>query len=100
LLTITVIGFPVAAVMAMLFIVALMLSSLFVSFALGRTIVNLLNVKTNDMLIFILGFVILSLLFWIPVAGGLIRIVAVSLGFGAILYAVRENWERITGTSA
>jgi len=100
LLTITVIGFPVAAVMAMLLIVAVMLSSLFVSFALGRTIVNLLNVKTNDMLIFILGFVILSLLFQIPVAGWLIRIVAVSLGFGAILYAVHENWERITGTSA
>ncbi|MBN1762799.1 MAG: hypothetical protein JW878_06970 [Methanomicrobia archaeon] len=100
LLTITVIGFPLAAVMGMLFIIALMLSSLFVSFALGRTIANLLNVKTNDMLIFILGFVILSLLFRIPVAGWLIRIVAFSLGFGAIFYAVRENWERITGTSA
>lgn len=100
LLTITVIGFPVAAVLAMLFIIALMLSSLFVSFAIGRTIVNLLNVKPNDLLIFILGFVILNLLFQIPVAGWLVRIVAVSLGFGAILYAVRENWEHITGISA
>jgi len=99
-LAITIIGVPVAFVMSMLFIIALMLSTLFVSFAVGRTIVDLLNVKTNDIPVFILGFIIVSLLFRIPYAGWLIRIVAVSLGFGAIFYAVHKNWKRITGTSA
>ncbi len=100
ILAITVIGFPVATVLGMLFIIALMLSSLVVSFALGRTIVDALSIKTNDILIFILGFVIVSLLFRIPYAGWFIRIVALSLGFGAIMYAVRNNWQRITSPSA
>ncbi len=82
--------------MGMLFIIALMLSSLFVSFAVGRKIVDLFKVKTNDILIFVLGFIILNLLFRIPYAGVLIGIVAISLGFGAIIYALRKNWQSIT----
>lgn len=96
LLAVTIIGFPVALIMGMLFITALMLSTLFVSFAVGRKIVDLFKVKTNDILIFVLGFVILNLLFRIPYAGVLIGIVAISLGFGAIVYALRKNWQSIT----
>jgi hypothetical protein len=99
-LAITIVGVPVAFVMSMLFIIALLLSTLFVSFAVGRTIVDLLNVKTNDILVFILGFIIVSLLFRIPYAGGFIRIVALSLGFGAIVYAVHKNWQNITRSTA
>jgi len=96
LLSVTIVGFPVALIMGMLFIIALMLSCLFVSFAVGRKIVDLFKVKLNNLLIFVLGFVILSLLFRIPYAGVLIVIVAISLGFGAIIYALRENWQNIT----
>mgnify|MGYP001049921398 CR=1 FL=1 len=96
----TLIGFPIAFIMGMLFIIALMLSTLFVSFALGRTIFDVLKFETNDVLIFVLGFVILSLLFRIPYAGWFIWIVALSLGFSAIFYAVRENWQSITTSSA
>ncbi len=99
-LAITVVGIPVAVVMGMLFIIALLLSSLFVSFALGRTLSDALTVKINDMLVFIIGFVILALLFQIPVVGMLVRLVAYSLGFGAILYAVQKNWQRITAHGA
>ena len=99
-LAFTIVGVPAAFILGMLLIIALLLSSLFVSFAVGRTIVDLLKVKTNDVLIFILGFIIVSLLFRIPYAGWLIRIVAISLGFGAILYAVRESWQSITGPGA
>jgi len=98
LLAVTIVGFPVALIMGMLFIIALMLSSLFVSFAVGRKIVDLFKFKfeTGDLLIFVLGFIILSLLFRIPYAGGLIGIVAISLGFGAIVYTLRKNWQSIT----
>ena len=95
-LAITVVGFPLAAVMGMLFIIALMLSSIFVSFALGRVLSDALKVKPHDLLIFVIGFVLLALLFHIPVAGMLIGFVALSLGFGSILYAVRNSWQRIT----
>ena len=100
LLSVTVIGFPVALIMGMLFIIALMLSTLFVSFTVGRKIVDLFKVKTHDILIFVLGFIILSLLFRIPYAGVLIGIVAISLGFGAIIYALRKNWQSITTSLA
>lgn len=99
-LAVTIIGFPVAVIMGMLFIIALMLSSLFVSFAVGRKIVDVFKVKINDILIFVLGFVILSLLFRIPYAGTLIGIVAISLGFGAIIYALHKNWQSITTSFA
>jgi hypothetical protein len=95
-LAITVVGFPLAAVMGMLFIIALMLSGIFVSFALGRALSDALRMKPNDLLIFIIGFVILALLFHIPVAGMFIGFVALSLGFGSILYALRNSWQRIT----
>jgi hypothetical protein len=79
LLSVTVIGFPVALIMGMLFIIALMLSTLFVSFTVGRKIVDLFKFETNDLLIFVLGFIILSLLFRIPYVGVLVGIVAISL---------------------
>ena len=102
MLAVTIIGFPVALIMGMLFIIALMLSSLFVSFAVGRKIVDLFKFKfeTNDLLIFVLGFVILSLLFRIPYAGVLIGIIAISLGFGAIVYTLRKDWQSITTSFA
>ncbi|VVB93643.1 Uncharacterised protein [uncultured archaeon] len=90
LVAITVIGLPIAVVSAMLFIIALMLSTIFVSFTFGKKILDLFKLKTGDMWTFIIGFIILSLLFEIPYAGGLIRIVAASLGFGAVCYALRE----------
>ena len=89
LVAVTVIGLPVAALMAMLFIIALMLSTIFVSFTAGKKILDQFKVKTGDIWIFVVGFVILNILFRIPYAGGLIQIVAVSLGFGGIYFASR-----------
>ena len=100
LLAVTVIGFPVALILGMLFIIALMLSSLFVSFAIGRKIVELLKFKTQDILTFLLGFIVLNLLFRIPYAGVIIAVGAISLGFGAIIYALREKWQSISTDSA
>ncbi len=96
LIAVTVIGLPIAAISGMLFIIALMLSTSFVSFAVGRKVVDLLKFKTSDILIFIIGFIILNIIFLIPFIGGLILIIAVSLGFGAICYSVSGNWKRMT----
>ncbi len=96
LVAVTVVGLPIALVMALLFITALMLSTIFVSFTFGKKILDLLKFKTGDIRTFIIGFIILSLLFEIPFAGGLIRIVAVSLGFGAVCYALHDVWKGMT----
>jgi hypothetical protein len=99
LLAITVVGLPFAAVFGMLFIIALMMSGLFVSLALGRKIGNLASLKASDMWLFVLGFVILTVLFYLPFVGWIIRVVAVSLGFGATFYALRQNWTSIRTTN-
>ncbi len=91
IVTITVIGIPIAIIALLLLIVALMLTGIFVSFSLGRWIGSRLNLKYGDMALFGLGFVILNILFLIPFIGGLIGLISVSLGFGAILYAAKNQ---------
>jgi hypothetical protein len=97
LVFITVIGMPTATIMALLMVVAIMLSGIFVSFSLGRIIFDMANFKTSDLVVFLIGFLILNGLFYIPFAGGFIKLIAVSLGFGAILYAIRTNWPALHG---
>jgi len=89
IVAITVIGLPIALVGGLLFIVALLLSSLFVAYALGDVIASRAGWRPGPMGIFILGFVILQILTFIPLLGALVQVVAVSLGYGGILYALR-----------
>jgi hypothetical protein len=96
LVFVTVIGIPIAIIMTLLMVVAVMLSGLFVSFSLGRAIFDLLKFKTGDLVVFLIGFLILNGLFYIPFAGGLIKLIAISLGFGAILFALKTNWAGLT----
>ena len=96
LVAVTIIGIPLAVIMTLLLVLAIMLSGLFVSFSFGRALFNMLKFKTSDMVVFLIGFLILNGLFYIPIAGGLIKLVAISLGFGAILYVFRTNWSALT----
>ena len=43
----------------------------------------------GDSILFVIGFVILNVLFLLPFVGGLISLISMSLGFAAILYAAR-----------
>jgi hypothetical protein len=100
IIAITVIGLPIAMILMLLFIAALMLTGIFVSFSLGRWIGDLMNLKYGDMALFVIGFVIMNILFLLPYIGGIIGIISASLGYGAILYAVRDFLPRIARTSA
>lgn len=91
IVAITVIGIPIALIALFLLIVALMLTGIFVSFSLGRWIGSRLNLKYGDMALFVIGFAVLNILFLIPFVGWLIGLISVSLGFGAILYAARNQ---------
>jgi len=96
ILAVTVIGLPIAAILGMFFIIALMTSGLFVSYCTGKFVTKRLNINTSDMGMFVIGFVILAILKLIPVLGFFASLVVVSLGFGAIYYAVKNNWKVIT----
>ena len=96
ILAVTVIGLPIAAILGMFFIMALMTSGLFVSYCTGNFVTKRLNINTSEMGIFILGFVILAVLKLIPILGFFVGLVVGSLGFGAIFYAIKNNWNVIT----
>jgi hypothetical protein len=89
IIAVTVIGLPVALVGGLIFIVSLMLSSLFVAYALGDVIASRTGWKAGPLWRFVLGFVILQILIFIPLLGALVQIIAVSLGYGGLLYALR-----------
>ncbi|WP_292409716.1 MULTISPECIES: hypothetical protein [unclassified Methanoculleus] len=88
IVAVTIVGLPIALVGGLLFIVALMLSSLFVAYALGVVIASRAGRKPGRAWTFVLGFVILQILFFIPLLGTIVQVVAVSLGYGGILYAL------------
>jgi len=91
IVAITVVGIPIAMIATFLMAVALMLTGTFVSFSLGRWIGSKLNLKYGDMALFVIGFVVLNILFLLPFVGWLIGLISLSLGFGAILYAARNH---------
>jgi len=88
---ISVIGLPLALTLGLLSIVTLMLSNLFVSFSLGKQIATITKLGMSNMLAFVVGYAILNALFIIPYAGGLIELISISLGFGAVVYALQRN---------
>jgi len=90
LVAFTVVGLPIALLSTFLVIVALMTSGTFVAYSLGRWICMQGRLKQGDLVCFVIGFVILNLLFLIPYLGGLVSIISMSLGFAAILYAARR----------
>lgn len=90
LLALTVVGLPIALISSLLIIAALALTGTFLSYSLGKEIGERLKLKQGDLVLFVIGFVILNVLFLLPYVGWLISLISVCLGFAAILYAARH----------
>jgi hypothetical protein len=99
LLAITLVLLPLALFLGLIGAMALLLSTLFTSSALGRWIGTLAKKEFSPYVAFLIGFVILNLLFRIPVVGFIVLVIAVSVGFGAILLAVRRCRTAACGTA-
>lgn len=89
----TVVGLPIAMLSTLLIIAAFMLSGTFVSFSLGKWINEQTKIKQGDLVCFVIGFIVLNVLTHLPMVGGLVSVISMSLGFAALLYAAR----RLTG---
>ncbi len=89
LVAVTVVGLPIAMISMLVIFSALLLSGTFVSYSLGRWIGERTGRLRGDMAYFALGFVLLNLLYLLPLVGGLASLIATSLGFAALLYAAR-----------
>jgi len=91
IVALTLVGLPIALIAALLLTAALMLTGTFVAYALGKGIGARLKLRYSDLVLFVIGFVILNILFLIPFVGWLASLISVSLGFGAILYTCRKH---------
>ncbi len=90
IVALTVVGIPIALISALLISAALALTGIFISYSLGKEVGERLKLKQGDVILFVIGFVILNVLFLLPYVGWLISLISVSLGYVAILYAARR----------
>jgi len=86
----SIIGLPVALISSLLLFAALLLSGSFISFSLGSWINQKAKLKRGYLASFAIGFVILNVLFYLPLIGWLIKLISMSLGFASIVYASRR----------
>jgi hypothetical protein len=87
LLLITIVGIPLALLVALLLAATVTLSGLVTALALGIWIGRVMKMTTSPLILFIAGFVLLNLLQLIPIIGGLIWLISLLLGTGAIFSA-------------
>ncbi len=92
ILTLTVIGIPAAIILLFVFAIFFYIAKVYVSIALGRLIVRAFRkgVEPKQGWSLILGLIILTLLFTIPVIGWIIYFGVIFFGFGAIIMGYRK----------
>jgi hypothetical protein len=90
LLLISIVGIPLALLVALLLMATTTVSGLVTSLALGRFLGDVLKMTASPLILFIIGFVLLNLLQLIPILGGIIWLIALLLGTGAIFSAAFE----------
>jgi len=92
ILLITIIGIPLAVVIGFCTIIGLILSTICTGAALGTVVVDKLKKDYSLIVTFVIGFVILQILFLIPVLGFIIEFFAVFIGLGALILT---GWKMI-----
>jgi cytoskeletal protein CcmA (bactofilin family) len=98
LLAISLVGLPIAIGIGLLYLGGLLVSTLFSSLVLGGKVAGLLKREVSDYVAFTIGFVILNLLYRIPFLGTIILAIAVSLGFGALIFTGWKNRSCLCGS--
>jgi hypothetical protein len=97
LISITIVLLPVALLLWMAFFAGLLLSTLFVSLALGRFLIAKGRWEAPPWQMFLLGFVILNVASRIPVAGIIVLILSVSLGVAAFFSTLYKHRDTLLG---
>ncbi len=91
LMIITIIGIPISLMILALYIMGLYISKIFIGITLGQYILKISGrKKQTKYLCLIVGLVSLELLFMIPFISCLAKLIALVLGFGALIIARYE----------
>ena len=99
LISITIVLLPLAFILWEAFFLGLLVSTLIVSLAFGRTIAGYLKWEAPPWQYFIVGFIVLNLLFRVPVIGVVFAIIAVSLGTAAFFWTIWLHRDAIRGAA-
>ncbi|MFA5295686.1 MAG: hypothetical protein WC382_09235 [Methanoregulaceae archaeon] len=97
LVSITIVLLPLAFILWEAFFLGLLISTLVVSLAFGRTIAGYLKWEAPPWQFFIVGFIVLNLLFRVPVVGIIFVVIAVSLGTAAFFWTIWLHRDVIRG---
>jgi len=89
LLMMTIIGIPIALISGLIFLIGLIISTLVTGAAIGSCIAEKAGRELSPTISFMIGFIILEILCFIPILGILIKMIAICAGFGALLMATR-----------
>lgn len=92
ILLITIIGIPLACFIFLLMLLGLMLSIIITGALAGKWIQDLAKKEVGMMWGFIVGFIVINALFFIPFIGFIFWIIAVLLGFGSLVLAVYDGY--------
>ena len=95
IIAVTIIGIPLTLILLALFLITIYLSKIFVSVAIGRKIVEMINQKVGDYAVFILGLLVYTLITLIPIIGAVVAILALLAGFGAIVITKKNIYKQL-----
>jgi hypothetical protein len=91
LFILSIIGIPVAFILAVSFVIGLMAAVLFVSYSAGKWLFGMLGIEAHRAILFTAGFILLNLIFRLPLLGSWAVLISVILGYGAIAYSLRQK---------
>lgn len=95
ILMVAVIGVPLAAILAGVYILMISISSLFTGLFVGQKVFDLINLKENAYAMLAVGLLLLQLVLTIPTIGGLVRFLSVLAASGAVVVLGREGLRRL-----
>lgn len=93
LLLITVVGIPIAIILLFSLITTLILVKTFVSFALGKYIGKVANLKVDNWVLLLIGIVVYTIISSFPIVGVLFSIAAYLIGIGAVLLSKKALYK-------
>ncbi len=92
LLLVTVIGIPLAVILLALYVVAILLSGVFVDYLIGGWLLSQIQRgNTSPWARIAVGALVVSLLMSLPWIGGIVQLIVLLIGFGALVLEQRES---------
>lgn len=85
----TVIGIPIGLIILILYIVGIWLSTAFAGYVLVKGMLK--NKKIPAAIIAIIGLILMTLLGYLPIVGGIIKFILLVFGMGTYVYVFKKN---------